>query len=362
MPAATLTPTIGPPAPDAGSPSRPPMPPPSPSPSPPPHRRRRAGLVVALVAVALVVAGGLVALADDPGPEVADRSIVPAEGGTTGDVGLAEGPATTIAPGPPSPEGAGDAAGGAESTSPGPGVADVPVEGPRVVRTADLRISVDDGEAVRAVDRAADVAARHGGFVTSSSTAIADGASGGASGEVTIRVPVSEFDAARRELAALGTVEQAVVRGDDVTAQLVDLGARIRSLQAEEEAYRVLLAQARSVGDIITIQDQLFAVRTEIEQLQAQEASLGAAADLSTIRVVVVEPGAEVLPPPVDDEPGVLARGLERGVGGTLAVLAGTLVVLGYAVPLALLGLLAWLVVALVSRARRHPRPPAPAD
>ncbi len=356
MPAATLSPTIDRPAPEAGAPPRPPGPPPSAATQP---RRRRGGVVAALVAVALLAAGGLVALAGDPDGDVPDRSVSSSDGAAGGDLGVTEGPATTLAP--PSPGANSDAAGGAESASPGLGVADVPASGPRVVRTADLQISVGDGEMVAVVDRAADVAARHGGFVTSSSTVTADADLGGASGEVTIRVPVAEFDAARRELAALGTVEQAVVRGDDVTAQLVDLGARIRSLQAEEDAYRALLAQARSVGDIITVQDQLFAVRTEIEQLQAQEASLGSAADLSTIRLVVVEPGAEVLPPPVEEQPGVLARGLERGVGGTLAVLAGTLVVLGYAIPVAALGLLAWMVVALVRRARRRGHSPAPA-
>src|SRR5207247_73958 len=100
------------------------------------------------------------------------------------------------------------------------------------------------------------------------------GGSDGASWSRTVRVPAASFDNARRDLRALGKVETESIRGEDVTGQLVDFDARIRSLQAQEDALRTLMGRANQVGEILQIQNQLFDVRQQIEQLQAQRGQL----------------------------------------------------------------------------------------
>lgn len=228
---------------------------------------------------------------------------------------------------------------------------------PRVVRTADLRVKVAKGGFGAAFDRVAAIAAANGGFVSSSSTSSSStsGAEDARSGELTVRVPADRFDAARQGLGALGDVESQSIRGEDVSGQLVDYDARLKSLQAQEESLRVLVGQAKAVGEVMQVQSSLFAVRQQIEQLSAQKANLEQSAGLATIRVSLLEPGAAAVVRPVDDRS--LARSFQRASDGMLAVIGGMIVVMGWLVPVAGLALLVWGGRRVL---HRRPAPAAP--
>ena len=228
-----------------------------------------------------------------------------------------------------------------------------PVPGsPRIVRTGELRVNVGKNGFGVAFDRVASIAAAHGGFVAGSSTSSIDKAR---SGELTVRVPSDRFDAARRDLAALGKVEHQALRGEDVSGQLVDFDARLRSLAAQEEALRGLLGRATAVGEVLQVQNSLFDVRQQIEQLTAQKQNLEQAASLSTLQVSIYEPGAGFEPRPVDDDEG-LGNAFRRAVDGAVAVIGGMILVVGWSVPIVVLGLVIWGISRLVRR--RGPRPP----
>ncbi|MDQ3898077.1 MAG: DUF4349 domain-containing protein, partial [Actinomycetota bacterium] len=235
----------------------------------------------------------------------------------------------------------------------GGGTAAVVPGAPRIVRTADLRVRVGKGAFPTAFDRVASLAAGNGGFVSSSSTASAEHAR---SGELTVRVPADRFDAVRQALSELGKVESQSIRGDDVSGQLVDYDARLKSLQAQEEALRVLVGQAKAVGDVLQVQSSLFGVRQQIEQLKAQKTNLEQATSLATLQVSLFEPGAPALYPVGEDRS--LAHSFRRAVDGAVAVVGGMIVVVGYLVPLAVLGLLAWGGSRIF---HRRPVPEAPA-
>jgi hypothetical protein len=185
--------------------------------------------------------------------------------------------------------------------------------------------------------------------VASSSTSSIDKAR---AGELTVRIPSDRFDAARRDLAALGKVEYQALRGEDVSGQLVDYDARLKSLDAQEEALRGLLGKATVVGEVLQVQNSLFDVRQQIEQLTAQKQNLEQSASLATIQVSVFEPGAGFEPRPVEDDKG-LAHAFRRSVDGAVAVVGGMIVVVGWAVPILVLGLVVWGVSRLFRR-----RPP----
>ena len=165
----------------------------------------------------------------------------------------------------------------------------------------------------------------------------------------------AKFDATRAALSGLGDVDNESINGQDVSSQLVDLGARITSLKAEEQAFQTLLGKATAIGDVLQIQDQLFNVRTQIEELQAQQASLDDQATFSTITISMYEPGVAFTPAP-ETEPSILSKAWDDATGGALNVLGGMVVILGYAVPLALLalvGLGVWGITAPWRRRRR---------
>jgi len=109
------------------------------------------------------------------------------------------------------------------------------------------------------------------------------------------------------------------------------------------------------VGEVLQVQSGLFNVRQQIEQLSAQKANLDQSATLATIKVSLFEPGAAAVVRPVARE-GTLARSLAQAVDGMLAVLGGMIVIVGWLVPVAILGVVVWGGSRL---RRRRPAPTA---
>ncbi|MGI8983173.1 MAG: DUF4349 domain-containing protein [Acidimicrobiales bacterium] len=225
---------------------------------------------------------------------------------------------------------------------------------PRVVRSADVRVKVAEGSFGAAFDRVASVAAANGGFVSSSTTASVDDAR---SGVLTVRVPADRFDTVRLALGELGEIESQSIRGEDVSGQLVDFEARLRSLEAQEASLLTLVGKATAVGEVLQVQSTLFNVRQQIEQLKAQKANLDQSVSLSTLQVSLFEPGAAGVVRPVDDGPS-LARSVDEAVDGMVSVVGGMIVVVGYLVPIGVLGLVVWGASRVL---RRRPEPAAPA-
>ena len=299
--------------------------------------------LAAVAVVALVIAGAIqasVSGTSDDEASTAGRDVastLAAQDSAGGSAAPAIAGKSEIAPLPPD-------GGGTTAVVPG---------SPRVVRTADVRVKVAKGGFNAAFDRVASVAAANGGFVSSSSTATTDDVR---SGTLTVRVPVDRFDSVRLALGELGEIESQSIRGEDVSGQLVDYEARLRSLQAQEESLLVLVGRATAVGEVLQVQQTLFSVRQQIEQLKAQKANLEQSVSLATLQVALFEPGAAVVRP-VDDEPS-LARSFEEAVDGMISVVGGMIVVVGYLIPIGVLGLLVWGLGRLV---HRRPAPQAPA-
>jgi hypothetical protein len=122
-----------------------------------------------------------------------------------------------------------------------------------------------------------------GGYASGSQRS-GDGESDQAS--VTFRIPASKWDEAIVGLRKLGTKVLAERTGtDDVTDQVVDLGARIKNLQATETALQSIMARATEIKDVLAVQAELTSVRGQIEQLTAQKQSLEQQAAMSTLTV-----------------------------------------------------------------------------
>lgn len=243
-------------------------------------------------------------------------------------------------------------AGGSSSPAPTPAPAPAPVaapqQQPRIVKNARIRLEIGDGGFRQAFDSASRVAGAHGGFVVSSESSTESDAD--SHGVLVLRVPAASFDAVRADLSALGQVESENLTGEDVGGQIVDLDARIRSLQAQEESLRALMTKAKTIGETVEVQGHLTQVRQQIEQLSGEKSRLEDAAALATIRVELFEPGAAAKQG--KSEPGPLADAVSTAVDGAETVVAGTIIVLGWLIPLAALAALGWLAYRPF---RRHP-------
>ncbi|MEO8273045.1 MAG: DUF4349 domain-containing protein, partial [Chloroflexota bacterium] len=71
----------------------------------------------------------------------------------------------------------------------------------------------------------------------------------------------------------------------DVTTQVVDLGARIKNLQATEQALQAIMDRAVEIKDVLAVQAELTSVRGQIEQMTAEKTTLEGQAAYSTLAV-----------------------------------------------------------------------------
>lgn len=156
-----------------------------------------------------------------------------------------------------------------------------------IVKTGSLRIRV--ASVAEAEDRISKYVKKAGGFIESSASSEDQVEP---SSEVTIRVPVAKFDDAIRELSSFGVRLAKNVTGEDVTKQVVDMAARLKTLQAQEQTYRKILGSAKTVGQVLEVESYLVDIRTQIEVIQADLKSLKSMASMSKI-VVGLEQSAQ---------------------------------------------------------------------
>ena len=102
---------------------------------------------------------------------------------------------------------------------------------------------------------------------------------------VTLRVPAAQYDAT---LASLRSIEGAKVQSEgskssEVTEQYTDLQSRLRNLERTEGQYLKLLEQAKTIPEILQMNDRLDNVRLQIEQIQGRLKVLDQMSELATI-------------------------------------------------------------------------------
>ena len=119
-----------------------------------------------------------------------------------------------------------------------------------------------------------------------------------ATASLTFRVPAARWNealAGLRGMAIKVLAEQSTT--EDVTTQVVDLGARIANLQATEHALQGIMDRAKEIKDVLAVQAELTTVRGEIEQMTAEKTHLEQQAAMSTLAVTF-----ELKPNPVRTE------------------------------------------------------------
>ena len=257
----------------------------------------------------------------------------------------------TTAPGPEkravgSMSGSGGAVAGDAVTAPGNAAHTAAVSTSRalpqmpstVIKTGRLSIRLGHGDLGKAVDRANLVVARYGGFISSSN--ISSGRH--ESSTIVLRVPADRFDQAMSDLSGpgIGSVRSQQVSGEDVGQQFVDLSARARNLRAQSRALIRLMNQAVTVSDTIKIQNELFDIQGQIEELEGRLRYLHDQADMSTITMLLAQPAAAPHHPGHATAIGsALRRSWQRATDVVTAVIVGA----GVVIPVALLALVALL-------------------
>ena len=129
-----------------------------------------------------------------------------------------------------------------------------------LIRRASMLLEVENPEAV--ARRVAAVTASLGGYIEQSRE------SSGGGVHIRVRVPAATLEEAMDSVATLGRVEKRQISADDVTEQVVDLGARVATRRAVRDRLRSLLERASSIEDVITVERELARVQGELDALE----------------------------------------------------------------------------------------------
>jgi hypothetical protein len=202
----------------------------------------------------------------------------------------------TVAPikGAPVPGGAGT------TTNPGGNVVP-PVQGPQVIRQAQLSISVKSGSFDTSLASVRSLVELEQGYV-SGQDAQANPITNDQirTGVITFMVPATKFDETIDALAKMGKVQNEHISGNDVSLQYVDLHSRLANEEAQRDAMLALLAKAQTVEQIIQVQNQIGSITGQIEQLKGQIQYIEHNVAFSTVTVQITEAGAPVTAAPSD--------------------------------------------------------------
>jgi hypothetical protein len=176
--------------------------------------------------------------------------------------------------------------------------------------------------------------------------------------QLVLRVPSARFIQVVDSIAGLGERQSRQVSTEDVTAKVVDLDARIATMQASVDRVRALLAKAQTIGEIVSLESELSRREADLESLKAQQRKLDDLTTLSTVTAILLGPQAP-LARPAEPESGFLV-GLKGGWRAFLRSMEILLTVTGALLPWALaLGLPVLAIVLFTRRARRRILVPA---
>jgi hypothetical protein len=229
------------------------------------------------------------------------------------------------------------------------------LSGPPVIRQAQLNISVGSGAFGSKLSEVRAIVETNGGYIAGT-----DAQAGPATdtqpsqlttGVINFMVPAANFDATIDQVSKVGTVKGEHITGTDVSAQYVDLQARLDNAEAQHQIYLTLLAKATNTNDVIAIENQIGQITSQIEQLKGQIKYLNDNTAYSSITVTLTEA------PPAQAQAGSDNWGFATALNGaahnfvaTINYVVSGLGAIGPFLVLVLVGYLVW-------RRRRAPQP-----
>lgn len=163
----------------------------------------------------------------------------------------------------------------------------------KVIKTANLDVQVDN--VVEKIAKIQLLAESHNGFVQNSN--VSEDTRGAKFGYITLRVPEADYQATLSDIRALSLkINSETTSGQDVTQQYVDLQTNLTHLKAVEAQYLDLLTKAKTVDEILKVQEQLNNTQGQIQNLEGQIKYMANQTSYATISVSLTEQAKITLP------------------------------------------------------------------
>jgi hypothetical protein len=217
-----------------------------------------------------------------------------------------------------------------------------------IIYTAQLTVRADNVSSAAA--QATQIAEGVGGYVSSETASADPDHPSEATASVQLKIPVASYPTTLGQLASrLGTQLSLQQQAQDVTQQVADVNSQVTSDEAAIAQLRALLSHAGSVGDLLSVQNQINDEEAGLESMQAQQRALSHETTYATVTLTLLGPKAK---PPVHrpKAPPTLASGLGAGWHALRVTVSWTLAFLGAIAPFAAIAAVAGY---LIYRGRR---------
>ena len=161
-----------------------------------------------------------------------------------------------------------------------------------IIFTGQLQLEVAGDTFAKSIDAVVDVAVDLDGYIAKQDDH-----------SVTVRVPSGSFREALRRMEKIGTLLHRGVDAQDVSEEFNDLGVRLKSLLATRDRLQQFLDRAKSIEEVLRVEQELGRLNGEIDRLQGRMRFLSARAAFSTITVSLSAKPEPVLVAEKKDEP-----------------------------------------------------------
>ncbi|NLI90841.1 MAG: DUF4349 domain-containing protein [Peptococcaceae bacterium] len=239
------------------------------------------------------------------------------------------------------------------SASAGAGAQTEPIQ-QKIIYVLDVSLKADNvAAAMKAVE---EKVTAEGGYIAESNQ---NNNEKGMTVYLSLRIPADKFQSFKGNLSQFGTVENEHLSSDDVSRQYFDVETRLKSWQAQEKRYLEILQQAKTVEEILKIEDSLANVRREMESLKGQLKYWDNHVQYSEIRMNISPTQSKLT---VNDPwtPVSISNTLQAAKNAVIKTISFLwnavnylIVFIGYAIPVAILLGIAWFVWKKVRKRKK---------
>jgi hypothetical protein len=242
-------------------------------------------------------------------------------------------------------------AGGAEADAAGKTTQSVALTSTQaIVYTADLTVRARD--VTRAATEAKQIVAAAGGYVGGENAT--DDPGSHPSATITFKIPSARYAGVLDQLGSGRVGERQSLRqqADDVTQEVADVNSRVKSAQATLASFRDLLARAKTVGEVIRVEQEISSREADLESLQARQKALNAQTSYATV-TLRVQGTTTTTTHRRHRKAGGFAGGASSGWHAFTTFLSGLALVFGWLLPFLALAALIGLPALWIWRRRR---------
>ncbi len=155
----------------------------------------------------------------------------------------------------------------------------------KIIKTANLSLEVESIKKVR--DKIETILDELDAYITNESQ---NNHSYRLESHLTIKVAPKNFGTLINQIEELALrVENKVINTKDVTTQFVDMEARLKNKRAVADRYRNILKNAKTIPDILAVEENLRKVTEEIESVEGQLKYLQNQVSFSTLNLNLFE-------------------------------------------------------------------------